>query len=234
MGLGGGTGVGAGYLSLTRPLKEEDQAKRGWSVSLDGQPVERVASIEITNKNFGVLTYGKTPAGYDGWSFRENGGGGSVIVPHFRRSSDGMIMIGLIEENRHNLGGKAWNCPGGFLDPGETHIEAASREAGQEMGAIFSKISIKPIDGEPVNPNRAFFETPEPDEGVKFYAMELVEEMFEVRSETESVFRLGLFSPKSKLIERILAAKFVPWKQALKVKDSFTCVGVGRLIAMLP
>ena len=47
---------------------------RDWSVLVDGKE-KRVGIIEIDSK-FGKLTYGLRPEGYDGWVFREQGGGG--------------------------------------------------------------------------------------------------------------------------------------------------------------
>src|SRR4051812_49300116 len=53
--------------TLLRPIPEEQQSKRGWALTIDGQTVARVQLLTLEHPHFGLLTYGRTEAGYDSW-----------------------------------------------------------------------------------------------------------------------------------------------------------------------
>jgi ADP-ribose pyrophosphatase YjhB (NUDIX family) len=220
--------------SLIIPIPADKQDKRGWSVSLNGAPIPQVTELTISNPKFGVVTYGLTTPGYDGWSFRENGGGGSVIVPY--ASIEKQLYIGVLEQGRHNQGGKVLNVPRGFLDPGESHFEAAKREFAEESG-VNVKVNVVPLAGEPMNPNSAFFETPEPEEGVKCFAVQFHSAQLE-KGEMGYKFRDGIVKPNAeskatKLAEQILGCHFIPFAKALQLGDMFTVAAVGRLMGSI-
>ena len=61
---------------LLRPIASSEQPQRKWEVRLDGEPVPAASLVEVRSR-YGVLRYGWTAGGYDGWSFREPGGGGA-------------------------------------------------------------------------------------------------------------------------------------------------------------
>lgn len=203
-------------------------------MTLNGQVVQHVSSLQIENPKFGVVSYGLTPPGYDGWSFKELGGGGSVIVPYAQ--IDGRLYIGVVEEARHNQGGKVLNVPRGFLDPGESHFNAAIRETEEEMGYTSGMAPFE-LEGIPMNPNSAFFETPWKGEGVRVFALPVRAEELE-RVENVYRFRPGVLSSNqasktAKLAERILGSRFVSYVHAVRLGDMFTVAAVGRLFGHL-
>lgn len=217
--------------SLISSIPSDKQERRGWSVSVNGTPVNSVTEITIENPKFGLLKYGLTPGGYDGWSFHEVGGGGVVIVPYVR--IDGVLHVGLVEQMRHNQGGRVLNLPRGFVDPNEPALLAASRELLEE-----TEYEGKPfvLEGEAMNANSAFFETTEEGEGVKFFAIEVPPEALE-RINDRWAFKKDALIPATdesnmrKTAELILGVRFLPAKEAMKLADMFTVAGVGRLLA---
>ncbi len=216
--------------TLITDIPEEKQAKRGWKVELNGQTVEQMNRVRISHPKFGELNHGLTPGGWDGWSFHEIGGGGSVTVP-FSVIND-QLYVGVVEQNRPNQGGNVLNTPRGFLDPGEKHFEAAIREAGEELGVDDNRIEerIFRLDGDPMNPNSTFFETAEEGEGVKLFAFSVLES--ELQNDGDGyIFREDSLKPASKAAEGILKCRMIPWKQAAQLGDMFTVAAVGRLLA---
>lgn len=220
--------------TLIKPISSENQGKRGWKVELNGQEVPEVTSLRLKSR-FGELNYGMTPPGYDGWSFREEGGGGSVLVPFCYVGDE--LHIGLVSQTRHNQGGEVPNLPRGFLEPGESHFRAATRELTEETDVPSTEPAITALPGAPTNPNSAFFETPEKNEGVKFFAAEFREDQLELDSGVyqfkKDILEADPDGPAAKLAEQILGVLFLPWHKAAQVGDMFTVAGVGRLQAYL-
>lgn len=218
--------------SLIAPIPLDKQDKRGWSVTLNGEHVPQVQSLCISNPKFGAVNYGNTPPGYDGWSFHEIGGGGSVIVPYASINKE--LWIGVLEQARHNQGGKVLNVPRGFIDPGESHFEAAHREFVEETGADPGSARVTPLPGESMNPNSAFFETPGEGEGVKCFAVQFHSRQLEP-SDGSYVFRKGVIkATRAKTAaEQILGCRFIPYAKALQLGDMFTVAAVGRLIGSI-
>lgn len=222
-------------------IPADKQDKRGWKVEVNGAVIAEVSRVSVSNPKFGILEYANDPAGFDRWGFHESGGGGAVIVPYVFWEKN--IFIGLVEQNRVNQGGKVLNVPRGFIKPGEAHFTAAKREAGEELGATLApSVEVLPLDGEPANPNSAFFETfgNSPDgapEGVKFYAIKFPPDAFEGTGR-EPVLKPGFLTANpelatKKLAEQILGSRFLHWPRALQVSDMFSVAGVGRLLAHL-
>ncbi len=219
--------------SLIRPLTTDERAKRKWTVRINGVPQLDAVSAEISAPQFGAVRYGMTVAGYDGWSFAEVGGGGSTIIPFC--IDGGRLLIGTIREVRHNLGGEVANVPRGFVDAGETHLAAARRELAEETG--FHSDRVFSLQGDPVNCNSAFFETPARDLGVRFFAVEVPVEMLE-RREDAIGFRASVIAsdPGDEARRRndgIGKTEFVEWTQAAGYRDMFTIAAIGRLLAWL-
>lgn len=216
--------------TLIKGIPDELQEKRGWKVYLNGEEVLKVNSVKIVNPKFGELNYGLTPGGYDAWSFREVAGGGVVTIPF--SIIDGDIYVGLVEQMRHNQGGKIWNVARGFLNPGETNFQALIREYEEEVRYAGPDKRIKPLEGENMNPNSAFFETPEKTDGVKFFSLEVLPSQLELDIELGAYrFKAGLLQPTNRQAELIYNSRFFSWRTAVQVGDMFTIAAVGRLLA---
>ncbi len=218
------------YRSLTRPLPTDARAR--WRVEVDGVELPHVRHVVIEHPSFGTLSYGLTAAGHDGWSFHEQGGGGSVILPF--ASLEGELFVGVIEQLRPHQGGLVLHAPRGFLDPGEAHADAARRELLEETGLAVSTDALFELPGAPANPNSAFFETAGEGEGVRFYGLELPDRLL-----VGSGGRRGLHpdavsdaraARRSRLAEQIGAVCFVPWHEASRLSDMFTVAAVARLL----
>lgn len=220
---------------LINPISPEKQKERGWTFEVNGKKVPDVASIQLSNPNFGEWAYGLTRGGWDGWAFHEVGGGGSVVIPFV--VVKGELYIGLLRQERPNQGGEVWNVPRGFLKPGEGHFAAAKREFKEEAGLADIKKRLLLLEGEPANPNSAFFVTSKPTEGVKFYAFEVLEEEVEpitlIPLSTEAIYRLkkGMVKPVSKQAEEILSCRFHRWQRVARLGDMFTLAALARLVA---
>ncbi|MFZ5364611.1 MAG: NUDIX domain-containing protein [Patescibacteria group bacterium] len=215
--------------TLIKDLPENIPPEKRWKVFIDGKEVENACRIRIFNERFGELNYGLSPVGqFAQWAFHEIGGGGSVNVPY--AIVDGILLIGVLPENRPFQGGMVENLPRGFLDPGENHFETAVRETLEEVGVDVSG-RIRELSGKPVNPNSAFFETAAQGEGgmffsVRFYDEELVEGE-EIRLDP-SVVRAATMQA-----EKMMTVRFIPWIEAVKLGDMFTLAGIGRLLGQL-
>lgn len=113
---------------LMGPLPEEG---RQYRIYADG--------VEIFPKNLTIVgdaawMVGTRPEGWQGVLYRELGGGGNVTIP-WARLPDGKVLVGMILENRSNMGNeKVWCAMGGMIDPGETRKEAQAREDMEEGG----------------------------------------------------------------------------------------------------
>ena len=114
----------------------------GWNVTIG-----KDGTVKISSK-FGTLYYGFRPEGYDGWVFAENNGGGAVTLP-YTYDENGNLLIGLILENRANMGGEVLCVIGGFVDPQETHYQAQVRESQEEAGV--DTALARELEGLPFN-----------------------------------------------------------------------------------
>lgn len=215
--------------SLLRPIKDEEQAKRGWKVEVNGVVIDEVSEARIFHEKMGIsVGYGMRPAGYDGVGIIEPGRGGVVSVPFV--IIDNEMLVGVVEESRDYQGGVVPNVPRGFLDPKETHIQALSRETGEEIGIDFNKERVYDITGDAKNPNSAFFETPDQGQGVRFYAVAFHPSELVQRNGRWTIDS-SLLTAKSKVAERILKCYFMPWLQVMQLNDMFSVAGTGLLIA---
>lgn len=203
-------------------------ARQGWTVEVDGQVVPAY-HVRISSK-FGAVTYGQGPGGYDTWSFREPGGGGSVVVVFSQIGAE--LFIGLVDQNRPNQGGMVKNLVRGFLEPGQSHYTTAKREVEEEMGESHQFLRPFELDGQPVNPNSTFFETWQaPGDGVHFFGIEVPASALHRDADGVLVFREGCLRPNSgeRTAEQILGCAFIPTDEALALGDGFTVIGIARL-----
>lgn len=209
---------------------------RGWKLFVNKKEIPDVESALLVNEKMGIeVPYGLTPAGYDCLSIHSPGGGGSVIVPF--SIYEGEVLIGMVYQKRFNQGGDVWNLPRGFVNPNETHINAAKREFIEETGIENEKFDFPVIllNG-PLNPDSAWFKTDKEGEGVKFFSVLIPGELLAREEGNTYKWALGednLLSQATKEAESIFKCRFFPWQEAMHVSDMFTCAGVGRLITYL-
>lgn len=200
--------------------------KRGWTVFIDGVEQD-VKLIKISSK-FGALTYGLRPEGYDGWAFCEQGRGGAITLPYTFTSS-GDLLVGLVAEQRPNMGDVPVYCAiGGFVEPCESHQTAQAREVAEEAG--LDSAQAKELEGVPSNSNRAFFVADAlAQEGVHAFGLRLPFERF--KKDTGESWKLmsATFLPGFKKADDI---RFFPWKVAVHTSpDALARAAIAQLIA---
>lgn len=182
-----------------------DPSKNQWTLKINGEIIEGVKFLELYNPNFGEITYGKHPRGYDCWFFHENGGGGEITILYFK-DSDGLLYISLLKENRVNMGGENYCAIGGFFDPTDANKHSAvHRETEEETGLTFQ---LEELPGLLVNTNRAVFITnAKENDGLICYCAEISTQEVEKDPLDNNLykFKSHLENPKSANI------KFVPW-----------------------
>jgi ADP-ribose pyrophosphatase YjhB (NUDIX family) len=220
--------------NLVRAIAPREQSRRQWRVELDGQLVPSPSLVEITSR-YGILRYGWCAGGYDAWSFSEVGRGGVIAIPFAIK--DGALLVGVIEEFRHNQGGVVLNVPRGLIEyeSGETPAAAASRELAEETG--ISGATLLELSGVPVNANSAFFETPAAGDGTRIYALELAADWLVADADgvrvREDHLDNSLRAVQERARERIGTLRLVPWTEAAALSDLFTVAAVARLVATL-
>jgi len=203
--------------------------QRGWTVLIDGKKWLG-GIIEISSK-FGVLTYGLRPEGYDGWVFREAGGGGAVTIP-YAFSPDRELLIGLLCENRANMGDEpVWCVMGGFVNPGgETHKEAQIRESSEESG--IDVVRANGLPGVHTNSNRAFYVADvKAGEGVQGYGLELPFDWLEKEEGNET----WKFKDVAQLVDfkKTINVRFFPWRKAVEMTaDALARSAIAQLLVV--
>lgn len=207
----------------------DDKDKRGWTLRVNGQLVEDATEVELESR-FGLLRWGKGPAGYDQWGFEEPGGGGSVLVPFFVCKNDKAVWVGVVRQPRpFQCAEPVDNLPRGFLEPGQSHFQTALREGGEEVGFTEAE-RISALPGDPGNPNSTFFVTLAG--GVRFFGVRFSEDEM-TKDGSTFVFKPGVVQATTKDAEKIMGCRFISWIEAMKLGDLFTNAGVGRLLASL-
>lgn len=100
---------------------------------LDDEPIVLDGHILTVVSKWGAHKFGLGPEGFPRWLYKESGTGAAVVVP-WSRTPSGKILVGMIRENRPNMGGSVWCAIGGINDPGESQAETQAREAREEAG----------------------------------------------------------------------------------------------------
>lgn len=213
-----------------------DDVARGWRIHLDHNPIATPAtSMRLGHEQMGIsVEYGFKD--YDRPVIKEAGGGGSVTIP-YHVTPDGRLYIGVVRERRDLMGGMVWNAPRGFMNPGEQHFKTAVREYIEETGHHVPEQRIREIKGQPTNPNSAFFDTSGENEGVKFYAIEILQdELRAIDDDTQNpqyIFDPVQLEAVSAVAKKIMGTTFISVEDALQLADQFTVAGVGRLFMEL-
>lgn len=176
-----------------------------WTLKINGETIGGVKFLKLYNPNFGEITYGKHPRGYDCWFFHENGGGGEITILYFK-DNDGLLHISLLKENRVNMGGENYCAIGGFFDPTDVNKHSAvCRETEEETGLT---VRLEELPGLVVNTNRAVFITnAKENKGLSCYCASIPIEDVEKDPLDNNLykFKSHLENPKSANI------RFVPW-----------------------
>ncbi len=221
---------------LVQKLDGEQALNPPWELDLE---LSGYQLIRIRNPRFGTLTVGHRAEGFNGWSFREAGGGGVVTLPYAQ--VNGELFMGLIRQHRALQGGYVWNVVRGFTENPFCKRGDAVRETAEELGFVGTADRIFELDGAPANWNSTFLETPK-GEGVTFFAFE-VDPTEIIACDEESLGDELVFRFRDELLQRIEAAdrvgemilqsRFLHWKTAAGVADMFTNAAVARLLATL-
>lgn len=201
---------------------------RGWVMRINGKE-HPATHIEIRS-DFGTLIYGQRRDGYDGWVFREQGGGGAVTVP-YAYTPNGELLIGLLSEKRANMGNKpVWCVIGGFINPRETHKQAHIREAAEEAG--LNAMEAEELAGMATNPNRTFFVADaHAGEGVRAFGLRL---SFEDLEEDDADRRERWKLKNAALLTSFLKAndvRFFHWRDAILISpDGLARAAIAQLL----
>lgn len=200
---------------------------RGWKVDIEKNDVGEIARLSLSSQ-FGTVTYGLRPEGYDGWVFREVGGGGSATL-FFSVDPEGTLLIGLLQENRSNMGKEpVWCIAGGFVDPGETHKQTQLREASEETAVAGEKTDFL-LPGRHTNCNRAFFVADAENEDAHLYAREIPFEELETDGLS---WKLRADSALTSNIKKSDALRFLGWRTAVRVTaDALARSAIAQLLS---
>lgn len=228
---------------MVNPIPRD--AKRGWEVEFVNSYGRRrplaARLISAINSRLGVnISYGQQPEGYDGFSIREQNGGGSVTVPYFWK--DGNLYVGAIKQERKKMGGYSVEVSRGFSIPTETNEQTARREFAEETGVRESLASrIKLLAKKGTNMNSTFFVADRnKGEGVKFFGLEVKPEEVEqaLASSKDPRRRVYKFTPKlqgeiTEVNEKIKpeGIRFFHAGVLINSSDAFTKVAIGELLA---
>mgnify|MGYP003475459716 CR=1 FL=1 len=189
--------------------------------------VRNIAFLDMASA-YGRLLIGSFSDGHTGWRFRETGGGGAVFLP-YAYDANGNLYVGLINEQRINMGpGDHWCVAGGFKHPEESAHDAQVRESKSETG--LDTTDAKLLEGKPVNSNRNYFIADSTkDEGIHCFALEVpFGEMTEDPAEADT-YSLSVEITGLKKQEHL---RFFPHKTANLLTDDLIALGaIARLTA---
>ncbi len=183
--------------------------ERGWKIYVDGNKIA-ADMVEFRSERWGHLTYGFRPEGFDSWTFKTRTNAVTVpysIVGWWKRT----LLVGLLLENRPNLGGETLCVIGGFTDPGETIDEAQKREADEEAGLVGRARAI----GSPMYTDRLFWDGSENGYGGNVPFVQRVSSQVLVRRIDRWYVRGGKTSP-FKDFKKAENLVFLPWADAVE------------------
>lgn len=178
----------------------------GWTHRNEGHHI-------VVNSRFGQLEVGMVPgASWDQWLFRENNGGGSLVIGYIRQ--DGQLKVMMLKAPRFNLVGDGddYELPGGFVDDGETKLVTAIREMLEETDQLANP---EPVQGRGYVGNRAFFQLAGEDEGTSVFAFELSDEQVDAIDGSDKL-------------------QLMRWQDAIRTtRDALSGMAIARLVADL-
>jgi hypothetical protein len=206
----------------------DDPAKRSWIVKFDGKELTAQPNlVEIEDEMRGKITIGQWPQGFHGWAFDPHTDG-TVTIP-WSRSPAGELYVGLIHEQRSNMGPEKIWCPlGGSVERGESFRDAEKRES-MEEGGLDTSGSVS-LPGLPINADRAYYiQNPHKGEGLHVFGLEIPFMMLE--PDDSEILR-----PRAGTIvsTRESELRFMPWKKATALSaDGVALAGIARLLSVL-
>lgn len=202
-------------------IKPVRHSQMTWEIRADGKVI-RPRLLEFWSE-WGHLRLGLRPEGFHGWAYKP--GKGCVLTIPWSRTPVGEILVGMIHENRPNIEGGVWSVPGGAVDAGESHEQAARRETAEEAG-IDTKGAAK-LPGVDVNADRMLYIMSEGDEwGMRAYALEIPTRLLELSEG-------GRWLPKGGLIKHAKECElvFMPWREAILLSaDALALSAIARLL----
>ena len=231
---------------------------RAWKVEINGAPVEEeVKSLRIICQRkpgddadvpFQHFEYGAEPNGdgvpgaFDTLVLISQGGSLTLLFA----IRNGLLVVGLAEQKRFcerhpefNPSGKIRNAPRGFHGKSGDAGDTARHELRGEVGEVVGEVVH--LDGPAMNADNAWFtyrnasRDGNPEQGgVSVYGVEINPEHLIPHDEGYifSPDHLGE-RPKGSLYEMIGNCLFVPWHQAVLVRDGLTLGAIARLLRKL-
>jgi len=136
--------------------------------------------------------------------------------------------VGLLLEKRANMGDEpVWCAIGGFVDPGESHDTAQTREAAEESGLDAAK--AEELAGMATNANRAFFVADASvGEGVRAYGLSIPFDWLEADGESFKLKDAALIAGFKKADDM----RLFPWRAAIgRSPDALARSAIAQLIA---
>lgn len=209
-------------------ISKEMSKDRRWGVFVNGVALEDVDIVEIKHPKYGAIAYGQRPEDYPGLAFTPPGG---VIILPYVIPVDGEFLVGLIKEDRPNMGEKpVWCGIGGYCNPGEMYHEAAIREFIEETG-FNGEIQLEELLGLPMNSDRSLYVAdPQKGEGVHTYCVRILDGELEADKDYFK-FKDSVLFPDFKKVNEV---RFFPWRKAvLLTADALALAALARLKATI-
>ena len=204
------------------------EGKRKCKIFADGKEIFP-GSLTVEHDTW-ALKVGIRPEGWQGFLFRENGGGGSFTIP-WACGPKGEILVGMVQENRPNMGGPVWCIMGGFVDLGENHDQSQKREAAEEGGLDTG--GAKKLPGVGIVSNRLFWVADvKGGEGGRVFEKEYLLNQLEPVEGEEDVWKPKEGIIKYKKKESVI--HFFPVAKAITITgDAFMLSGISQLLVKL-
>lgn len=217
--------------TLVSPLQDTDVP--GWTLYADGREIPaRMIEIRSKDGKYGHIEVGMREAApgvrFHGPLYYEPGGGGAVTVLSSAMPG-GELLIGLLFEDRPNLGGWTLCIIGGMMQPGQSRHDAQRAES-EEEGGIDSGAAL-PLPGIPYVTDRLLWAAnPRLGEGIHAFHLSVP---FEALEEADGggyrfIPEHCADDKKRKMVV------FHPWQRAIaESADAVALAAIARLLSYL-
>jgi 8-oxo-dGTP pyrophosphatase MutT (NUDIX family) len=201
-------------------------ANRGWKVLVDGAEVQ-AGTVEIVSGRYGRITYGWRPEGFDSWVYTMQRNAVTLPYSVVEIDSKPELVVGLLTEDRPNMGGKVLCVIGGFTDPGETIEEARRREADEEAGLVGKAKQI----GDTMVTDRLFWNASTQDIGGNVPFAQRISPKALVQTEPHE-WRVKQGEAAFQDFKKALLLRFYRWNDAVdRSNDGIALAALARLKA---